>query len=142
MRICSYKGLVMVVMLRDEHCPPHAHVDGGRWSARFKFSFWHNGVELWDVIPYARRPPLAVLEGLRQELKQPAHLQRARTIWWAKIQTACLDNQLWDWQADEVVATKRPGSTAYLIESARYELEGNRTLLELVGAPDRVEIEL
>jgi hypothetical protein len=33
MRICSYKGLVMVVMLRDEHCPPHAHVDGGRWSA-------------------------------------------------------------------------------------------------------------
>jgi hypothetical protein len=142
MRICSYKGLVMVVMLRDEHCPPHAHVDGGRWSARFKFSFWHNGVELWDVIPYARRPPLAVLEGLRQELKQPAHLQRARTIWWGKIQTACLDNQLWDWQADEVVATKRPGSTAYLIESARYELEGNRTLLGLVGAPDRVEIEL
>ena len=132
----------MVVMLRDEHCPPHAHVDGGRWSARFKFSFWHNGVELWDVIPYARRPPLAVLEGLRQELNQPAHLQRARTIWWGKIQTACLDNQLWDWQADEVVATKRPGSTAYLIESARYELEGNRTLLGLVGAPDRVEIEL
>jgi hypothetical protein len=79
---------------------------------------------------------------LRQELKQPAHLLRARTIWWARIQTACLDNQLWDWQADEVVATKRPGSTTYLIESARYELEGNRTLLGLVGAPDRVEIEL
>lgn len=30
----------------------------------------------------------------------------------------------------------------YLIESARYEVEGNRTLLELVHAPDRVEIEL
>jgi hypothetical protein len=44
------QGLAMVVMLRDEHCPPHVHVDGGRWSARFKFSFWHNGVELWDVI--------------------------------------------------------------------------------------------
>jgi hypothetical protein len=142
MKICSYKGLVMVVMLRDEHCPPHVHVDGGRWSARFKFSFWHNGVELWDVIPYARRPPLAVLEGLRQELKQTAHLQRARTIWWTRIQTACLDNQLWDWQAEEVLATKRPGSTTYLIESARYELEGNKTLLGLVYAPDRVEIEL
>ncbi len=131
-----------MVVLRDEHCPPHVHVDAGTWSARFKFSFWHNGVELWDVIPYARRPPLAVLEGLRQELKQAAHLQRARTIWWTKIQTVCLDNQSWDWQADEVVATKRPASATYLIESARYEVEGNRTLLELVDAPDRVEIEL
>ena len=42
----------MVIMLRDEHCPPHAHVDAGTWSARFKFSFWHNSVELrtWFLI--------------------------------------------------------------------------------------------
>jgi hypothetical protein len=49
MNVCRYKGFSLVVMLRDEHCPPHVHVDAGTWSARFRFSFWHNGVELWDV---------------------------------------------------------------------------------------------
>ncbi len=53
MKVFVYKGYAVVVMLRDEHCPPHVHVDGGRWSARFRFSFWHNGVELWDVVPMA-----------------------------------------------------------------------------------------
>lgn len=72
MRLFSYKGFSMVIMLRDEHCPPHAHVDAGTWSARFKFSLWHNSVELWEVVPHSRRPPVAVLEGLRHALGQPA----------------------------------------------------------------------
>ncbi|MHC8385362.1 DUF4160 domain-containing protein [Pseudomonas sp. LB3P14] len=142
MKVCSYKGFSMVIMLRDEHCPPHAHVDAGTWSARFKFSFWHNGVELWDVVPHSRRPPLAVLEGLRQTLRQPAHLRRARDIWWSKLQTACLDHQLWDWQTSEVVVMKRITSTTYMIDSACYEPRENKTLLTLIGALEGVEIEL
>jgi hypothetical protein len=129
-------------MLRDEHCPPHVHVDAGTWSARFIFSFWHNGVELWDVLPHSRRPPLAVLEGLRQALKQPAHLRRARSIWWVKLRTTCLCNQLWDWQANEVVVMKRIASTTYQIASARYEVKDNKTLMALIGASEGVEIEL
>jgi hypothetical protein len=132
----------MVIMLRDEHCPPHAHVDAGTWSARFKFSFWHNTVELWDVVPHSHRPPVAVLEGLRQALRQPAHLRRARSIWWGTLHTACLDNQLWDWESNEVVVTKRLTSAAYMIGSACYEPEDNKTLLALMGAPEGVEIEL
>lgn len=142
MKVCSYKGLSVVIMLRDEHCPPHAHVDAGAWSARFKFSFWHNGVELWDVVPLSRRPPLAVLEGLRQSFMQSAHLLRARGIWWRKLQTACLDNHLWDWKINEVVGMKRIASTTNMIGSARYEPESNKTLLALVGAQEGVEIEL
>jgi hypothetical protein len=142
MNVCRYKGFSLVVMLRDEHCPPHVHVDAGTWSARFRFSFWHNGVELWDVVLHSHRPPLAVLEGLRQALRQPAHLRRARGIWWNKMQTACLDNQLWDWQGNEVVVMKWIGSTTYMIGSARYEPESNKTLLSLMGAPEGVEIEL
>ena len=142
MKVCSFKGLSVVIMLRDEHCPPHAHVEAGTWSARFRFSFWHNGVELWDVVPLSRRPPLAVLEGLRQSLKQPAHLRRARGIWWRKLQTACLDNQLWDWQSNEVVVVKRVVSTTNMIGSACYEPESNKTLLSLIGAQEGVEIEL
>ena len=142
MKVCSYKGLSVVIMLRDEHCPPHVHVDAGTWSARFRFCFWHNGVELWDVVPLSRRPPLAVLEGLRQSLMQPAHLQRARGIWWRKIQTVCLDNQLWDWQINEVVFVKGIAGATYMIGSACYEPEANKTLLFLKGAQEGVEIEL
>jgi hypothetical protein len=142
MKVCSYKGLSVVIMLRDEHCPPHAHVEAGAWSARFRFSFWHNGVELWDVVPLSRRPPIAVLEGLRQSLKLPAHLLRARHIWWRKLQTACLDNQLWDWQTSEVVVVKRIVSTTNMIGSACYEPQTNRTRLFLIGAQEYVEIEL
>jgi len=142
MKVCRYKGLSLVVMLRDEHCPPHVHVDGGTWNARFLFSFWHNGVELWDVMPMARQPPLGVLEGLRRTLKCPEHLWRARSIWWEKLQTVCLDHQLWDWQANEVVIMKRSASTTYAIGAARYDTQNNTTLLELKGAPDGVEIQL
>mgnify|MGYP003515541299 CR=1 FL=1 len=95
-----------------------------------------------DVVPHSHRPPLAVLEGLRQALRQPASLRRARGIWWNKLQTACLDNQLWDWQGNEVVVMKWIGSTTYMIGSARYEPESNKTLLSLMGAPEGVEIEL
>jgi hypothetical protein len=142
MKVCSYKGLSVVIMLRDEHCPPHAHVEAGAWSARFRFSFWHNGVELWDVVPLSRRPPIAVLEGLRQSLKLPAHLLRARRLWWRKLHTACLDNQLWDWQTSEVVVVKRIVSTTNMIGSACYEPQTNRTRLFLIGAQECVEIEL
>ena len=80
MKLFRYKGLSMVIMLRDEHCPPHAHVDAGAWSARFKFCFWHNGVELWDVVPHSNRPPAAVLEGLRHALRQPAFASRPEDL--------------------------------------------------------------
>jgi len=142
MKIYSYKGLSVRIMLRDEHCPPHAHVKAGAWSARFKFSFWHNNVELWDVIPLSRRPPAAVLEGLRQSLKQPVHLLRARGIWWRKIGTICLENQLWDWQSNEVVVVKGIVSTTNMIGSAHYESETNKTRLSLIGMHEVVEIEL
>lgn len=142
MKICSYKGLSVRIMLRDEHCPPHAHVQAGAWSARFKFSFWHNNVELWDVVPLSRRPPAAVLEGLRQSFKQPVHLLRARGIWWRKLQTVCLDNQLWDWRSNEVVVVKGIVSTANMIETAHYVPETNMTQLSLIGTDAGVEIEL
>ncbi|MCX2897678.1 DUF4160 domain-containing protein [Pseudomonas mandelii] len=142
MNVCRYKGLSLVIMLRDEHCPPHAHVNAGLWSARFRFSFWHNSVDLWDVVPLSRRPPVPVLEGLRQALRQPAHLRRARSIWWNKLQTACLDHQLWDWHASEVVMMRGIARSTYLIGSARYEPENDKTLLSLMGAPEGVEIEL
>ncbi|MBK5376849.1 DUF4160 domain-containing protein [Pseudomonas sp. TH08] len=142
MRVCSYKGLSIVVMLRDEHCPPHVHVNAGAWNARLQFSFWHNDIEVWDVAPLSCRPPLAVLEGLCQSLEQPAHLRRARRIWWSRLQTVCLDNKLWDNHSNQVLGMKVVTHTTYRVGSARYEPEGDKTFLTLIGALEGVEINL
>lgn len=142
MKVCSYKGLSIVIMLRDEHCPPHVHVNAGVWSARLGFSFWHNDIQLWDVVPLSRRPPLAVLEGLCRSLEQPAHLRRARRIWWSKLQTVCLDNQWWDSHTNEVLGMKLVTDTTYRVGTARYLPEEDKTLLTLTGASEGVEIEL
>jgi hypothetical protein len=75
MKVCSHKGLVIAVLTRNEYCPPHVHVGTAQWDARFLFSFWHNDVRLWDVTPAQNEPNTAVLEELRQALKQPVHLR-------------------------------------------------------------------
>ena len=142
MKVCSYKGLSIVIMLRDEHCPPHVHVNAGVWSARLGFSFWHNDIQLWDVVPLARRPPLAVLEGLCRSLEQPAHLRSARHIWWSRLRTVCLDNQLWDSDSNEVLGMKLVTDTTYRVATARYLPEEDKTLLTLTGASEGVEIQL
>lgn len=142
MRVGTYKGHAIAVFLRNEHCPPHVHVAGQRWKARFRFGFLDAGVQLWDVDPERCRPPLAVLEGIRQTLMQPDCLDRARRIWWEKLHTVCLDNRLWDWEGDEVVDATMFGRTTYVIADAWYDVIGRRTLLDLVSAPDRVEVML
>ena len=42
MKVCSHKGLLIAVLTRNEHCPPHVHVGSANWDARFLFSFWHS----------------------------------------------------------------------------------------------------
>lgn len=82
MRVGAYKGYVISVFIRDEHCPPHVHVRGKGWDARFRFSFLDGEVELWDVEPERRRPPMAVLKEIRATIMQRHYLARARRIWW------------------------------------------------------------
>ena len=142
MKVCTHRGLLMAVLTRNEHCPPHVHVGSSDWEARLEFSFWHNGVRLMDVVPSHRQPTVAVLEGLRQALKTPTHLRRARLCWWQAMQSVCLVNQQWDEQAGEVAALqdKRPG--VRLIEVAVFDAPRYRIILQLKGVSIPVEIEL
>jgi hypothetical protein len=78
MKICVFKSFQVVVLTRNEHCPSHVHVGASDWEARFQFSFLHNGVRLWDVIPAKNRPTAALLEGIRQVVMRSANLRRAR----------------------------------------------------------------
>lgn len=141
MNVCTHNGLVIAVLTRNEHCPPHVHVGTEKWEARFVFSFWHNGVRLWDVTPEQNEPNAALLEELRQLIRRPDHLRRAREHWWNSRQTLCLDNQQWDPGSEEVVAPKAKRPMARKILSARFDARAYKTVLELAGS-DPLEIEL
>lgn len=142
MRVGAYKGYVISVFVRDEHCPPHVHVMGKAWDARFRFSFLDGEVELWDVEPERRRPPTAILKEIREAIMQPHYLARARRIWWEKLQTVCLENHSWDWDADEVLPGLIIQRGVYVIARARHDVVGQKTILNLVRAPGFVEIDL
>lgn len=142
MKVCTHHGLDIAVLTRNEHCPPHVHVGTEKWDARFEFSFWHNGVRLWDVTPEQNEPSAPVLESLRQALKALANLRRARVCWWESRQTLCLDNQWWDMDAEEVVSPKDNRPKARKILSARFDAQAYKTVLQLAGETTPLEIEL
>jgi len=142
MKVFTHQGLLVAVLTRDEHCPPHVHVGPPEWQARFEFSFWHNGVRLWDVVPVRNQPKIDVLESLRQAIKLPQHLRRARECWWQSKQALCLVNQSWDEQAQEVVSPQERRPTTRVIQTAVFDAQRYRTILQLKGNRVPVEIEL
>jgi len=142
MKIFTYKSLPVAVFTRNEHCPPHVHAGSADWDARFEFSFWHDGVRLLDVVPAKNRPSVAVLEGIRQTLKKPQHLRRARTCWWQSSQAVCLINQRWDTQSQEVVPPKEKRRRTVLIQAAVFDVLRDRTILRSRGVSSPTEIQL
>ena len=142
MKVLEYRGLVVAVLTRNEHCPPHVHVGMNDWDARFEFSFWRGGVRLWDVLPAQNMPSTTLLEALRQVLKQAANLRRARELWWRSRHTLCLDNLQWDTAAQEVVSPKQKRPGAVTILSGHFDATGYKTLLTLAGDDQPLEIPL
>ena len=142
MKVCTYRGLLIAVLTRNEHCPPHVHVGTGDWNARFEFSFWHNGVRLWDVVPTQESPSAGLLEEIRQAIKEAENLLRARKLWWQSRQTLCLDNLLWDTTTLAVVTPKGTRTSTVQIVSGRFDGVRNRTVLDLAGEPLPLEIQL
>lgn len=140
MKVCHHRGMLVAVLTRNEHCPPHVHVGTDKWNARFLFSFWHDGVRLWDVVPLRETPAATVLEEIRQVIKRPVNLRKARECWWLSMKTLCLQNQQWDTQAHEIVASayRRPGTL--LITSSSFDPQQYKTVLYLSGCPDPLEI--
>ena len=142
MKVCEHRGLVVAVLTRNEHCPPHVHVGTDDWDARFEFSFWHHGVRLWDVLPAQNIPSVALLEELRQVLKQAAHLRRSRELWWLSRHTLCLDNLQWDKITGEVLSPKQKRRGAVDIRAGHFEMSGYKTVLTLAGDEPPLEIQL
>ena len=142
MRVCNHKGLTIAVLTRNEHCPPHVHVGNDEWDARFQFSFWHNGVRLWDVVPAKNEPCATVLEQLRRVIRRRDNLRKARECWWRSRQTLCLENRRWDMSTSEVVKPGAGHFEALSILSAHFDPGTYRTRLYLAGEIAPLEIEL
>ncbi len=143
MKITRYRGMDIVVLTRNEHCPPHAHVGTDKWGARFEFSFVHQRVRLLDVAPIQNVPSKTLLEEVRSTLGQSENLRRARAIWWTSVHLTCLENKRWDLTSAQLLVPKtRAGIQGYVIESARFDALLNRTMLRLRGFADIVEITL
>ena len=133
---------MIAVLTRNEHCPPHVHVGCDQWDARFEFSFWHQGVRLWDVVPARNQPTAALLEQLRLLIMRPAHLRKAREVWWIAMHSVCLMNQRWDTKTGEVVMPSGEQRNAPMILAAYFDARTYTTALTLAGQAESVEIEL
>jgi hypothetical protein len=86
-------GLFVELWTRDEHCPPHIHVENEAvpWEARLEFSFLTNAVRLMDIDPIAGAPTARTIDRIKAAIA--ANLSRCRSEWWTRIGTCCLDNR-------------------------------------------------
>lgn len=141
MKVAHYRKYTLAILTRNEHCPPHVHVGDADWEARFKFSFWHDTVCLWDVMPARNTPKEALLEHLRQALMKPANLRKAREVWWNVCKSVCLGNLLWQPETEEVVSPKAAQRGAHRIVKATFEAGAYKTVLALDEGEEDVEIE-
>jgi hypothetical protein len=142
MKVCMHRGILLAVLTRNEHCPPHVHVGTDRWEARFEFGFWHNSVTLLDVVPTKNAPSVTMLEELRLILKSARNLKKARSLWWLSVKSTCLENQKWDVEKGEVVFTKSKRIKSVVIESSRFDPNVYKTEIFLVGCDEPLEITL
>ncbi len=80
-------ALVVELPLRDEHCPPHVHVENEEvpWEARFEFSFVSNAVTLMDLDPIQDAPSIKTIDRIRASIT--ANLGKCRKEWWERHAT-------------------------------------------------------
>lgn len=142
MKVCSYNGIDVVVLTRDEHCPPHLHVGTKDWSARFKFAFWHDEVSLWDLDVKKKSPTTATLEAMRMLIQNPANLKKARSTWWYVMSSVCLNNKYLDMETYDVVDGKDAKRGMPTIRSSRFDEVRYSTVLRLSNEEEELEFKL
>lgn len=129
-------GLHVELRTRDEHCPPHLHVENEEvpWEARLAFSFVSDVVRLMDIDPVEDAPGTRTIDGIKAAIA--TNLPRCRAGWWAKVGTGCLDNRWARVSQDGMVtllAKREKG--AIQIGTATYEPQtGQMTLTMKDGA--------
>lgn len=105
MEVGRLNGLRIEVLTRDEHCPPHVHVDGSHWHARFEFAYWHDDVTIYSL-DGKKLPSQRQIDEFCRAIERPAVLRKAREAFWNAVGSVCLNNQRWDFNENRVVNSK------------------------------------
>ncbi|SFU22307.1 hypothetical protein SAMN05192563_10187 [Paraburkholderia aspalathi] len=130
MKVAEYNGMRIAVFTRDEHCPPHVHVDGKDWSARFQFSFWHNGVSFWDASCGGLSGKLVIEISATIKAVLPA----VRDAWMDAVKGICLENRYWNLTREVVEPLGKKGHFgARQILGGTYDSATRRTTLTVFG---------
>ena len=123
-------GLYVELRTRDEHCPPHVHVENEEvpWEARLAFSFIDTVVRLMDVDPIEDAPTTRTIDRLKMAIAND--LPKCRAEWWAKVGTCCVDNRWTQVSQDGTVTvlTKREAG-AVQIGRANYDPRADQVTL-------------
>jgi hypothetical protein len=123
-------GLHVELRTRDEHCPPHVHVENEAvpWEARLAFSFIGNAVRLMDVDPIEDAPSTRTIDRIKAAIV--GNLPKCRAEWWARVGTCCVDNRWTQVSRDGTVTVlvKRAGGAAQIAE-ASYDPQAGRVTL-------------
>ena len=125
-------GLYVELRTRDEHCPPHVHVENEEvpWEARLAFSFIDNAVRLMDVDPIEDAPNTRTIDRIKVAIA--ANLPQCRAEWWARVGTCCIDNR---WvlasSAGAVTVLAKRGTGAVQIGRAIHEPSAGQVTLFL-----------
>ena len=87
-------GIEFTVRTRDEHPPPHIHVEhlAEGWEIKVAFSYVENTVSTYQVKHLGGKlPTLARLNAIVLEIMKSR--RECRDVWWRHIQDAGLENQ-------------------------------------------------
>lgn len=86
-------GLHVELLLRDEHPPPHVHVENEAvpWEARLEFSFVSDAVRLMDVDPIEDAPSARTVDRVKAAIA--ANVQKCRKEWWNRVGGCCIENR-------------------------------------------------
>ncbi len=129
-------GLYVELRTRDEHCPPHVHVENEEvpWEAQFAFSFVDDAVRLMDVDPVGDAPSTRTIDRIRVAIA--VNLPTCRERWWRMASTCCLHNR-WTRVGPDgtviVLAKREPG--AVQIARAAYTPHAGQVTLIMKDAP-------
>lgn len=121
-------GLIVELMLRDEHCPPHVYVENEAlpWEARFVFSFVSDTVSLLDLDPIEDAPAARTIDAIKAAIS--ANLDKCGRTWWDKIGTCCLDRRWMRVTTGEVTVLSKQERGAIQIHTAGFDATANETL--------------
>ena len=123
-------GLYVELRTRDEHCPPHVHVENEEvpWEARLAFSFIDNVVRLMDVDPIEDAPSTRTIDRIKAAIA--SGLPKCRAEWWARVGTCCVDNRWTQVSRDGTVTVLvRREAGAVQIGRANYDPQADQVTL-------------